>query len=337
MKNYKKIERWIKHKIIIIVSSLLLITVVTEIKVVNASEDDNTDLFELEIIIKRAKEIDRTGRTFFSLEQLDEALGKAISIYETSDSAQEEIQETIFTLQTAMDNLLFLPADKSNLSQAIQAALQLNKINKTKESLERLTAAIKKGEQFMNIDSYSQIEVDMMTEDIENAMKGLTDYPIYQVDKTQLEIIITKGLNIKHTIIQSEMLNKLIEAIKLGEEIFHSSKSTQEEIDYAATQISKIIKSINQETSQKTKEIKEKKEIKEIPEHPEVEEVIKKTENNKTPIYKNKIEYIEEAPLTNEIKYLLPNTSSKSHIPFVVSLIFLFIGFALSFSKSKIA
>ncbi|MGN0545920.1 MAG: leucine-rich repeat protein [Acutalibacteraceae bacterium] len=129
------------------------------------------DFSSLEDILKAADSVDRSLYTSESLAELDKAV--AAVDYELTIDRQDRVSEWALQIETAIDNLEYLPADYSAVNAAVEKAEKLDRRYYSELSLIALDAAVNSVDYSLNITE--QAKVNTFAQSIENALLSL-DY-----------------------------------------------------------------------------------------------------------------------------------------------------------------
>ena len=239
---------------------------------------------KLEEVINKAEKIDLENKTEESIKVLKEAIAKGKEILNKEEVAQEELDNAVKAIETAIENLKDKEepepkpeVDKTRLEEIINEAENIELEGKTEDSIKVLKEAIAKGKEILNKEEVAQEELDNAVKNIEVAMENLKDEekpePKPEVDKTKLEEIINKAESINTEGKTEESIEALKEAIAKSKEIFNKEEVTQKEIDNAVKDIEIAIKNLEDK-----KDTEPKPEVDKI----KLEEIINKAKNINT-------------------------------------------------------
>ncbi|MCC8192125.1 MAG: FIVAR domain-containing protein [Ruminococcus sp.] len=131
------------------------------------------DVSALKAAIVEAYSVDTTPYTAGSVAAMNDALLTAVTVIGTEDASQSDV-DTAATALTAAIAALALPADKTELEDAIATAQALDTTNYTDDSVSTLTDAIAAGNEVLANADAIQSEADEATAAIKAAVDALT-------------------------------------------------------------------------------------------------------------------------------------------------------------------
>ena len=116
------------------------------------------------------------------------ALAAAEAVMADEEATQEEVDEALAELESAMDALEeVIKVDKSELAAAIEAAGELNKADYTEKSWSKLEKALAIAEKVMDDDQATQKKVDKALK-LNKAMDALEEVEEQEEENIQTEI-----------------------------------------------------------------------------------------------------------------------------------------------------
>src|SRR5699024_6418651 len=139
-------------------------------------EDKKEDINKASLQEKyeEAKNIDVTNKTNASKENLENAIKQAESILNNDDASQEEVDNSLQTLQAAIDSLEEV-VDKNGLQEKVDEAKSIDTTNKTESSQAIFNEALTKAEALLKNDDATQEEIDAALNELTAAMEQLKE------------------------------------------------------------------------------------------------------------------------------------------------------------------
>lgn len=181
---------------------------------------EKPDMAALDSIIDEYKKIDRYKYFESSLAELDKAVASVDMTITVI--TQDMVDSWAAAIETAMENLEYLPADYTAVDEAIAAAGLVDRSLYTQESLAELDSAVAAVDR--SLDVSDQPEVEAAAKAIEDAIAGLEYLP---ADYTAINAAVAEGNRIDRLIYSQATLAVLDQSI---EAVDYSLNITQQSI-----------------------------------------------------------------------------------------------------------
>ncbi|WP_440895141.1 polysaccharide lyase family 8 super-sandwich domain-containing protein [Amphibacillus sp. Q70] len=201
--------------------------------------EEKVDQSALVALVKEAEKLDETDYTEASYADLVEALKAAQMILDADEVTQEEVDQALENLQTALDQLEE-KADKSDLIDLVEAVEELEEANYTEESYADLVEALEAAQKILADEEVTQEEVDQTLENLQTALDQLEE----KVNKTALVDLVEKAEKLDRNDYTEVSYAKLSEALEAAQKILTDDEATQEEVDAAFVTLEQAIEDL---------------------------------------------------------------------------------------------
>ena len=197
------------------------------------TQADKTDLFELIKYANSQKEdanyqwVVQTVKNVF-----EDALTKAQEVYDEPSSTQAQVDAAYDVLLSRV-HLLGFVGNTTDLQTAVAVAKGVSTEGKTEESVAVLEAAIAKAERMIEEANTLQEDLDAMIIELQDAIDGLEDKVVIEVNKDKLLELIGKAQAYdltKYTKITADGLKVALEG---AQGVYDNTEAVQEEVDSA--------------------------------------------------------------------------------------------------------
>lgn len=135
----------------------------------------NVDKTDLEKAIKKAEAVDTKGKTDETIAELQKAIAEAKKIDSKTDATEKEVKEAKENLQKAIDGLVDIVIDKTELKATIEKIEKLNEKDYTVESYKNLKEKLAEAKAIMSKEDVTQDEIDEAREELEEAFNALKE------------------------------------------------------------------------------------------------------------------------------------------------------------------
>ena len=162
----------------------------------------------------------------------EEALEGAIKVKEDTTATEKEVSEA-YDLLLSRVHLLGFVGNTTDLQTAVAVAKGVSTEGKTEESVAVLEAAIAKAERMIEEANTLQEDLDAMIIELQDAIDGLEDKVVIEVNKDKLLELIGKAQAYdltKYTKITADGLKVALEG---AQGVYDNTEAVQEEVDSA--------------------------------------------------------------------------------------------------------
>ena len=198
------------------------------------SEADKTDLLEL---LKYANDQKADTANYQWVVQtvknvFEDALKKAQEVYDEPSSTQAQVDAAYDVLLSRV-HLLGFVGNTTDLKTAVESAKGVSTEGKTEESAEVLKNAIAKAEKMLKEANTLQEDLDAMIIELQNAIAGLEDKVVIEVNKTKLLELIEKAKGYDLTKYTKVTADALEAAITGAQGVYDDLEAVQDQADSA--------------------------------------------------------------------------------------------------------
>lgn len=195
------------------------------------SSFEEADKEYLEEIIEIAEEKDEKEYTSESFKSLLRALEHAKEVFANEDATQEDVDMAIEDLEKALDHLIYVKVDKSELATLVESAHEFNKNDYTEKSWNEFEDILVYANEILDDKDATENEVSDALTQLKKAIEQLEEKPKEIVDKVSLREIINKAK-------EKAKSDYTVDSWKYFEKVFTDAKSilanddaTQKEVD----------------------------------------------------------------------------------------------------------
>ena len=182
----------------------------------------------LKVLVDVVKGLNEKLYTPESWNVLKEALAKAEDVLADKNALQEEIDTAKAELQKAMDNLVEVSVDKSDLQKLVNSAKKYeDKLDEyTKATADIFTDALNHAKEILEKENATEEEVDAAYKALQNAIFGLRLIP----SKDKLDELIKEAEQTDFTMYTAESANAVKSALRQAKAVFADENATEKEI-----------------------------------------------------------------------------------------------------------
>ena len=192
-------------------------------------------------LVDETADYDAAAYTEESFDALTEARTASEAVLANEEATQEEVDEALATLKTAVDGLEKVeeeaPAkvDKKALTSLVDETADYDAAAYTEESFDALTEARTAAEAVLANEAATQAEVEEALAALQTAVDGLEEVkpepkPEPEVDSSELEALIEKAKQITNEDYTSETFAVLSKAIEDAETLLAYQEATHEAV-----------------------------------------------------------------------------------------------------------
>jgi len=205
------------------------------------------DKSELEAAIAAAGELDEADYTAETWGVFASALEAAEAVMEDEEATQEEVDNALAELNSAVDALeeVVVEVDKSELEAAIAAAGELDEADYTEKSWSKLEKALAAAETVMEDEEATQEEVDNALAELNSAVDALEEV-VVEVDKSELEAAIAAAGELNEADYTEKSWSKLEKALAAAETVMEDDQATQKMVDKALAKLNKAMEKLEE-------------------------------------------------------------------------------------------
>ena len=207
------------------------------------------DFTALDDVIAKAEAVDKEQYTASSVADLENALATAKALLNNEKTTQEEVDEALTKLETAINNLVLV--DTKEVSKtALQIAVEMAN-NVTEEQLNKVVpvvvdefeAALQEAKEILANDKATQEQVNASFARLASAMHMLE---FYKGDKTELQSLVDSTAELVEGNYTEESWSALQDALVEANAVLENENAVQEEIDEAYTNLQAAIEGLEE-------------------------------------------------------------------------------------------
>ncbi|MEJ8777159.1 LPXTG cell wall anchor domain-containing protein [Pseudogracilibacillus sp. ICA-222130] len=144
--------------------------------------------------------------------------------------------------------------DVTKLEEILKDIEKLNESDYTKESWEKLDAAIKSAEKLLSDEEKTQEDVDATFEKVKEAMNELEkkQEEVEEVDKSTLEKEIKQAEELNESDYTKDSWEKFQTVLKSAQTVLEKEQATEEEVNEALTALKEAVKQLKLKDEQET-------------------------------------------------------------------------------------
>lgn len=191
----------------------------------------------LQALVDSSKELVEKGYTTDSWAILQEAITAADVVLADENAMQEEIDETLDSLKSAIDGLVRIEVKKEALQSLVNKLEKLDKKEYTEKTWTTFASALNAAKEVLADEYATQEEVDSAYNTLLKSYLDLRLIP----DKSKLEDLINKAKEIDLTKYTDESANEVKIQLARASEVFANEDATQKEVNEATKSLDTAI------------------------------------------------------------------------------------------------